>query len=200
MAVRIEKTFQVQQPMEKVWSFLSDPRKVVVCVPGAQITEQVDDRHYKGSISMKVGPSVSDFRGEIEILRLDPQAHEIEIFGKGQDIRGKGGASMKMTGTLRALPDGGAEVISVSEISVVGILAQVGSRMINEVSNIMFQQFVANFQEQLKAIPDAKSLGAAAAAPPATAPAPKPIKALPLALRALWAAITGLFRRSPKTN
>lgn len=193
MAVKIEKTFQAQQPIDKVWSFLSDPQRVVVCVPGAQITEKVDDKNYKGAISMKVGPTVTDFRGEIQILRLDSQAHEIEIMGKGKDVRGKGGASMKMTGTLRALPDGGTEVVSVSEVSVVGILAQVGSRMINEVSNIVFQQFVTNFQEQLKAIPDAKSLGAAAAAHPA--PAAKPIKAFPLLLSAIWAAITGLFRR-----
>lgn len=198
MAVKIEKTFQAQQPIEKVWSLLSDPKKVVVCVPGAQITEQVDERNYKGAISMKIGPTVTDFRGQIEILRLDPQAHEIEIMGKGQDVRGKGGASMKMTGSLRPLPDGGTEVISVSEVSVVGILAQVGSRMINEVSNIMFQQFVANFQEQLKAIPDAKSLGAAAATPPQPAPPAKPIKALPLIFSALWAAIKRLFSGSKK--
>ena len=183
--------------MEKVWSFLSDPGKVVVCVPGAQITEQIDDRHYKGSISMKVGPTVTDFRGEIEILRLDVQAREIEIRGKGQDVRGKGGASMKMTGSLRALPDGGTEVISVSEVSVVGILAQVGSRMIHEVSNVMFQQFVVNFQEQLKAIPNPMSLGAAAVTGPPP-PVPKPINAFSLALSALWAAIKGLFRHSSK--
>src|SRR5579864_8318881 len=105
MAVKIEKTFQVQQPIEKAWNFLSDPERVVVCVPGAKITERVDDRNYKGSISMKVGPTVTDFSGEIQILRLDAQAHEIEILGKGKDVRGKGGASMRMTGSLRSLPD-----------------------------------------------------------------------------------------------
>lgn len=198
MAVRIEKTFQIQQPIERVWNFLSDPRKVVVCVPGAQITEQIDDRHYKGSISMKVGPTVTDFRGEIEILRLDAQAHEIEIIAKGQDMRGKGAASMKMTGTVRPLPDGDTEVVSVSEISVVGTLAQVGARLINEVSNILFQQFVANFQEQLSAIPNPTSLGAAAAA---SSPVPaKPINAFSLAFSALWAAIKRLFHRSPKMD
>ena len=77
------------------------------------------------------------------------QAHEIEILGKGQDVRGKGSASMKMTGKLRAL-DGGTEVISISELNVVGILAQMGARVITEVSNIMFEQFVNNFKKQLQ--------------------------------------------------
>src|SRR5262249_43143546 len=105
MAVRIEKTFQVPEPVEKVWAFLSDPRKVVTSVPGAQITEEVDERNYKGAISWKVSPSVTDYKGEVQIGRLDPAADEIEILGKGQDVRGKGSAQMKMTGKLRELPE-----------------------------------------------------------------------------------------------
>jgi hypothetical protein len=79
MPLKIEKTFEVGQPIEKVWAFLSDPRKVATCVPGAQITEQVDEKTYKGAIKVKVGPSVTDYTGEVQIVRLDPQNHEIEI-------------------------------------------------------------------------------------------------------------------------
>jgi carbon monoxide dehydrogenase subunit G len=153
MAVKIEKTFRVDEPTDKVWAFLSDPRKVGACVPGAQITEQVDERTYKGAIKVKVGPSVTDYKGEVQIVRLDQVAHEIEILGKGQDVRGKGSASMKMTGKLHAL-DSGTEVTSISELNVVGILAQMGSRVISEVSNIMFEQFLSNFRKQLQS-PDA---------------------------------------------
>src|ERR1700679_3070000 len=98
MAVIIEKTFRVDEPVEKVWALLSDPRKVATCVPGAQITEQVDDKTYKGAIKVKAGPSTNEFKGELQVLLLDAQSHELEILGKGQDVRGKGSASMKMTG------------------------------------------------------------------------------------------------------
>ena len=187
MAVKIEKTFQIQEPVEKVWAFLSDPRKVATCVPGAQITEQVDEKTYKGSISVKVGPSVTDYRGEVQIVRLDNQAHEIEILGKGQDVRGKGSASMKMTGRLRALEGGGTEMVSVSELNVVGILAQMGARVINEVSNIMFEQFTTNFRQKLQG---GEAAGEAAA--------PKPISGLGLAFSALKATITG--RSGPESK
>src|SRR5262249_30324120 len=130
MAVKIEKSFQVSETVEKVWAFLSDPRQVVTCVPGAQITEQTDDRHYKGAIRVKVGPSVTDYKAELEMRRLDPQAHEIEMLGKGTDVRGKGSASMKMSGKVSATADGGSEVVSVSELNIVGILAQMGARVI----------------------------------------------------------------------
>lgn len=182
MAVKVEKTFQVQEPVEKVWAFLSDPRRVVTCVPGAQITEQVDDRNYKGAISVKVGPSVTDYKGAVEIVRLDPDAHEIEILGKGQDVRGKGSASMKMTGKLRAL-ENGTEVNSVSELNVVGILAQMGGRVINEVSNIMFEQFTNCFRQQLQGEEEGEGV--------AEARAPKPISAVGLAFSALKATIKG---------
>src|SRR5580700_3535646 len=162
MAMRIEKTFQVKEPVDQVWSLLSDPRRVATCVPGAKITDQMDEKTYKGTISVKVGPSATDYRGELEIIRLDPENHEIEILGKGQDVRGRGSASMKMTGKLRSLDDGGTEVTSISELNVVGILAQMGSRVISEVSNIMFGEFTKNFQAHLAQQADAPEAAAEA--------------------------------------
>jgi uncharacterized protein len=150
MAIRIEKTFQVQEPVESVWKLLIDPRKVASCVPGAMITEAVDERTYKGLVRVQVGPSITDYKGQLQIERLDEQNHEIEIVGKGQDVRGKGSASMKMTGKVQALPDGGSEVVSVSEVNVVGFLAQMGARMINEVSNKLFAEFTANIRAKLE--------------------------------------------------
>jgi carbon monoxide dehydrogenase subunit G len=149
MAVRIEKTFQVQEPPEKVWALLKDPRAVANFVPGAKITETVDEQTFKGAISVKVGPTVTDFKGELRVTRLDEQSHEIELEGKGQDVRGKGSASMKMTGKLSAT-DSGTEVKTISEVNVVGILAQLGGRMIQDVSDVMFREFVKRFQAQLE--------------------------------------------------
>ena len=183
VALRIEKTFQVKETLDKVWNFLSDPRKVAVCVPGAQIIEQVDEKTYKGAISVKVGPSVTDYKGEVTIVRLDPQNHEIEILGKGQDVRGRGSASMKMTGKLRPLDDGGTAVTSISELNVVGILAQMGSRVITEVSNIMFAEFTRNFQTHLEGLANASEAAAEATA--------TPVSAFSLA----WQAVKQVFRR-----
>jgi len=182
MALKIEKTFQVQEPVDEVWGFLSDPRKVATCVPGAQINEQVDENTYRGAISVKVGPSVTNYKGEVQVLRLDAQNHEIEILGKGQDVRGRGSASMKMIGKLSPLAAGGTEVTSISEVNVVGILAQMGSRVITEVSNIMFDAFTKNFQERLKA--------SAVQGDQAEHDELKPIQATSVA----WQAAKGLFR------
>jgi carbon monoxide dehydrogenase subunit G len=179
MAMQIEKDLQVKEPIDTVWNLLSDPRRVANCVPGAKITEQVDEKTYEGTITVKVGPSTTDYKGKLEIVRLDAENHEIEILGKGQDMKGRGSASMRMTGKARSLDEGGTEVTSVSEVNVVGMLAQMGSRVIAEVSNIIFAQFTKNFQAQLQQPAEA-----------ATAEA-KPISAASVA----WAAAKGAFHR-----
>jgi carbon monoxide dehydrogenase subunit G len=187
VSVNIEKTFQVKAPVDQVWKLLSDPRSVVNCVPGAQLNEAVDDRTFKGALTVKVGPSVTDYKGEVRIERLNPVVHEIEITGKGLDVRGKGSASMKMTGTVRALPDGATEVSTVADVNVVGILAQFGGRMIHDVSDVMFGEFVKRFQLQLQQVPGA--------ADTATATAPKPVNAVRLLIVALGASIGRLLGR-----
>lgn len=197
MAIRIEKTFQVEEPLENVWKFISDPRKVANCLPGAQITEAVDDRTFKGVIKVQVGPSVTDYKGQVHIERLDDQNHEIEIVGKGQDVRGKGSASMKMTGKVQTLPDGSTEVASVAEVNVVGLLAQLGARMIQEVSNKMFAEFTSNLRIRLEKerVPASASATAQIATPEA-----QPIKALPLLFSVIQDPIVRLFRRVFKNS
>jgi carbon monoxide dehydrogenase subunit G len=192
MAIKIEKTFQVQEPLESVWAFISDPRKVANCLPGAQITETVDDRTFKGVIKIQVGPSVTDYKGQVHIERIDKEQHEIEFVGKGQDVRGKGSASMKMTGSVRALPDGNTEVGSVAEVNVVGLLAQMGGRMIQEVSNQMFARFTANFTARLQQERTASGDPAAAQAGAEDA---KPIQAVPILLSAARDSVAGSIRR-----
>src|ERR1700751_1892239 len=149
MAIKIGTRFQAPETAAEVWKILSDPRSVASCVPGAQVTEAVDERTYKGVIKVKLGPTVTDYKGEAHIERLADQNRVIEMIGKGQDVRGKGSASMKMTGMVRELPAGGSEVVTISEINVVGILAQMGSRMIQEVANLMFEQFTKNLRQRL---------------------------------------------------
>ena len=216
MQTTIEKTFRVEASIEEAWAFLSDPNRVVTCVPGATLTEQVDDHNYKGAVSMKVGPVVTDFRGTITIDRLDEATHELELSGSGQDAKGKGSATMKMTGRLRALDDGGTEVTSSMEVNVVGKLAQFGARLFNDISNRMFEQFVDCFTDSLPAsepaaesapasttgepaAPAASEAGAKATATPpktqAQQQAAEPVKALPLLFQALGSSIGRLFRR-----
>ena len=152
----------------------------------------MDDRTFKGLIKVQVGPSVTDYKGQVHIERLDEQNHEIEIVGKGQDVRGKGSASMKMTGKVQSLPDGSTEVASVAEVNVVGLLAQMGARMIQEVSNKMFAEFTSNLRARLE---QERGPASEPAKTQITTEEPQPIKALPIVLSIARESAGRVFRR-----
>jgi uncharacterized protein len=187
VAVKVENNFQVPEPIDRVWELLSDPAKVVVCVPGARLTGRIDDETFTGTISVKVGPSLSEYKGQVHVDKRDAEAHEIELSGKGQDVRGKGSASMKMSGRLAALPDGGTAVFTVSEVTVVGLLAQLGGRMIQDVSSVMFKEFVKRFQQQLQQGP--------AAVTPDPSAAVEPVQAVRVVGQAIGEVLGRPFRR-----
>jgi uncharacterized protein len=185
MALEISKTFVVKAPPEAVWSFLTDLPRVARCLPGAAIGEKVDEKTSTGTMTVKVGPVSSSYRGKVSFERLDPVARTAEIVASGQDVRGKGGADMRLTSSLKALPGGSTEVTAVSLVNVTGILAQMGRGMIQDVSDEMFQLFSERMRAELEAPAPPAGSGAPSAGAPAAPSAAAPAAAEPVALDAV---------------
>ena len=149
MNTLITKDFEIAQPIDVVWKSLANPEEIVGCVPGASITEKIDDRNYKGQVVTKFGPIKAAYAGDIEIVELDEANHKMVLKGRGLDSKGKGSADMIMNGVLKE--EGGKTQVNFSmDITIVGKLAQFGSRLINDVSDQLLNQFVKNFSNQLE--------------------------------------------------
>ena len=150
MAVPIEKNFAVKTSPDRVWAFLTDPYRVAKCLPGAAITEQLDDQTYAGTITVKVGPVSASYKGQVRFERLDQQSRTAELTGRGMDVRGKGGADMRMTSHVIERGPDETEVTVTSEVTVTGILAQFGRGMIVDVSDQLFEQFTEAMRAELE--------------------------------------------------
>lgn len=153
MKTQINKNFHIAEPIGKVWAAMSNPEEIVTCVPGASIIEKIDEMNYKGAVVTKFGPIKTSFTGDIEIQELDESNHKMMLNGKGLDSKGKGSAEMQMVGTL-VEKDGGTDVDFNMDITIIGKLAQFGSRLINDVSDQLINQFVANFKQKLASTAD----------------------------------------------
>src|SRR6202035_969607 len=151
MGMEITKSFVVKAPASAVWEFLTDPTRVARCLPGAAITEKVDEKTYGGTITVKVGPVTANYRGKMRFERLDAAAREAEISASGQETRGKGGADMRMKSRVVERPGGETEVEVVSDVNVMGVLAQFGRGMIQDVSDQLFQKFADGMRRELEA-------------------------------------------------
>jgi len=156
MKVKISKTFSIRAPVSDVWGLMTDVKKVSSCIPGAQYDQDMGDNKHSVMMVVKVGPIKSSYRGEVSIRSMDQENHIIEIDGKGTDTKGKGGATMELVGSITDKGDGTSEVKGDSTITILGLLAQFGSRMIEDVSNQLFLEFTASLAKVLEG--DGKSL------------------------------------------
>jgi carbon monoxide dehydrogenase subunit G len=176
MAFEIVKTFVVRSPPEQVWGFLTDPEKVARCLPGAAITGKLDEKTWQGTMTVKVGPVSSSYKGKLAFEKLDAASHTAEIVATGQDVRGRGGADLRLTSTLQQKTPGETEITTTSRVNITGILAQMGRGMVQDVSDQMFQIFSQRVRAELES---ARAAEPAAAAP---IPVPAPTTAKPEAL------------------
>ena len=221
--MKLEQSFEVDAPIERVWDTLIDVQRVAPCLPGASLDEARDDGSYHGSFQVKLGPTTASYRGTLKMEHVDHDAHTVTMKASGQDKRGQGTASATMVSTL--VSEGGGTKVSVdTDFTITGRLARFGrGGMIQDVSNRLMRDFAECLQETIGSEPAAggaaaggEAAGTAATQPaaggeeaPAPAPMPpaprpeaKPIKGFSLLfsvlrdrLRRLFAALRDRVRR-----
>ncbi len=150
--MRIEEGFTIDAPAADVWAILSDPRQLSILLPGAEITEQIDDTTWAGGMTVRVGPLVATYAGTVSFI-LNEDERSAVVHARGQGKAGMGTAEMTMNSRVMALPDGGSEVTMDSEVTVTGILAQLGRGMTQVVSKRMLQEFVRRLTSALEVSP-----------------------------------------------
>jgi len=149
MTTTITRSFQAEESIDHVWSNISNPERLVTCLPGASLTETVDEKNFKGEVVMKFGPIKAKYNGLITFEELNAETKTMKMIGKGLDSKGKGSADMVMNCKL-AEKEGGTSVDYTIDITITGMLAQFGARLITDVTNSVFDEFTANFKGKLK--------------------------------------------------
>jgi carbon monoxide dehydrogenase subunit G len=192
--MRLEHSFQVTAPLQRVWEKLIDVEQVAPCLPGAEITEAGDDGTYHGTFSVRLGPTTAAYRGQLAMEEVDESAHRVVMRASGQDKRGQGSAKASIVSVMSET--GGVTTVEVeTDFTITGRLARFGrGGMIQDVSNRLLRDFSDCLQKTIEAVPE-PGAEAAEAAPPAPPPAAKPIGGLSLFFRVLGDRIRRLFRR-----
>jgi carbon monoxide dehydrogenase subunit G len=199
--VLIENEFRATAPVEQLWAFLLDVERIAPCMPGAELTETVDDRTWKGRVSMKFGPVAMAFAGTVVMQERDDAAHRVVLSAKGMEQKGKGAANATVTSWLEPADDGTSVVKMTADISLTGAAAQLSRGLMPEVSKKLTQQFADCLET---------TLVAANVAPPVEAPVPveaampadaapvaptRPVGGIGLGLSAVWAVVKNFLRR-----
>lgn len=184
--MQIDNAFEVPLPPDQAWKVLMDIARMAPCMPGAALTEVVDDRTYKGTVAVRLGPVALSFAGDVMFESIDEASHTARVKAQGRDAKGRGGANAIVDFHLLPIANG-SQVRVRTDLALSGSIAQYGraSGMIQGVATELVGQFATALKAQLAPV-------AAAAAPP---PA-KPISGFALIARVLWDSLRRLFRRA----
>jgi carbon monoxide dehydrogenase subunit G len=218
----MEQSFEVNAHIDEVWKALIDIERVAPCLPGADITEETEDGSFKGTFTVKLGPTTASYNGVLKIEDADPEAYRAVLNARGTDKRGQGGATATIVNTLTER-DGKTHVHANTDFTITGRLARFGrAGMIEDISNRLMRDFATCLQRQLErehqaeaaaagaaaegAAPEDTGSGNGAAAVPPRPPEPyahqlpphepaKPINAFRLVLSITYGKLAKLFNR-----
>lgn len=201
--MELRNVFEVPAPIDRAWAFLLDVERVAPCMPGAELTEVVDEKTWKGKVNVKLGPISLSYSGTVVMQERDDEARRVVLKASGTETRGKGTASAVANASMEMTDDGKTRVEISTDLTLSGAAAQLGRGMIGDVAQRLTGEFADCITSRLSSSGGGGSGGSNAAAgslgsPPGFAEAvspPRPVKGLRLGFWALFRAIGRSFRR-----
>lgn len=177
--MQIKSEFEVAESPEKVWAFFNDIPAVASCLPGADISEKIDDDNYAGTVVMGLGPVKLNFAGRANVRERDEENQRIVVDATGSEQKGRGEAALLLNAALA--PSGAGTRVDIEQsLQLSGAAAQYGRGMVQDVTAILIDQFAANMSAKLTALEQGVAF-----VPGETQAA----SGFAIALRALWMAL-----------
>jgi len=143
--MKLEGSYEVKAPREKVWSAFLDPETLRKAIPGCEKLEMIGPDEYKATLKIGVAAVKGTFEGKVRLSDKKP-SDSYRLAAEGS-----GGPGFVRADTLISLADidGGTRVSYTADVQVGGLIAGVGQRMLGGVSKMMADQFFNRMSEQL---------------------------------------------------
>lgn len=192
--MKLENSFQVSAPRKAAWELLLDVPRVIPCMPGAELTETVDDANWKATMSVKLGPISLAFATDVARQEVDEADSSVVLAAKAKEMRGRGGAQATIESRLSE-SDGRTQIDIVTDLAMSGAVAQYGRGIVQDVSAQLVKQFAECLELQLA--------GTAEDAEAAVEQAAKPVSGGALGaaaiFRSILQALARLLGRGPQS-
>ena len=200
--MEFDNEFEVPAPIDQAWDILMDIQRIAPCVPGAELTEIIDDKTYKGKISVKLGPVALTFNGQTTFEELDTANYSAKLKAQGTDSKGRGGAHANVAFRMES-SNNGTKVIIDTSLQLSGAVAQYGRGvgMVKDLSQHIISQFAENLKNnvidaEIKAEKEIDLSKATSKNPtPVVTPPPTaaPLQVGGMGLKIIWNAIKRFF-------
>lgn len=143
--MKLPATHTFKASREKVFAALVDPVVLQKCIEGCEKMEKTGEDSYDAHLRIGVAGIKGSYIGKIRVEEKNPpESFTLQAEGKGGPGWVKGTASMQIS------PKGdGSELRCESEGQVGGVIAAVGSRLVEAAAKKMLNDFFRKLGEQL---------------------------------------------------
>jgi uncharacterized protein len=144
--MKIEGTYAIQAPRERVFQALTDPAILQKTIPGCERMEKAGENKYNATLSAGAGPIKGTFTATVSIENaVAPSNYRLVLEGKGQP------GFIKGSGDLVLDDDNGATLIRYTgNVQVGGMLASVGQRLIESTAKLLAGKFFSALENELR--------------------------------------------------
>ena len=147
--MKINNEFTVDAPVETAWDTMLDLERVAPCLPGASLQEAQENGEYEGSIQVKIGPVITDYRGTIKVDEADEENRRVVLKASGRDAKGQGSASATIVSTMQGEDGGQTKVSAETDMELTGRAAQFGRGIAQDVATSMLDQFASCLEKEI---------------------------------------------------
>lgn len=149
--MKLEHSFDIAAEPDVAWRTLLDIPRIAPCMPGAELTEIIDQRKFKGAAKVKLGPVQLQFAGDAEIKEIDDENHRALLVASGKDAKGRGSANAEVAFNLVNAGDGRTRVDMYTDLALTGSVAQYGraTGLIDEIARQLISDFASNLESEL---------------------------------------------------
>ncbi|MFQ5827601.1 MAG: CoxG family protein [Candidatus Methylomirabilia bacterium] len=143
--MKIEGSYTLPAPRERVWQALLDPEQLVKVIPGCERLEAVGGDEYKATLKVGVAAVKGTFDGKVRLSDKEPPSrYKMAVEGSGAQGFMRGEASMELSEV-----GGGTRVACHADLQVGGLIAGVGQRMLGGVAKMTLDQFFSRVAQEL---------------------------------------------------
>ena len=131
-------TVDIPAPRDRVFAFVTDPDRIGACGPGVQSIETLDPTHFRATAKVGVGFITAKFTVDLEIAESQPPDMAI-IKARGQAP----GSAVDAVGRMNLVdgPEPGTTtMLWAADVTISGMIASVGSRMVEGTADKMIGQ------------------------------------------------------------
>jgi uncharacterized protein len=144
---RLAASFAIDLPPDRVFAALVDPAVLQRCIPGCEELKAIGPDIYEARLKIGVAGMKGTYTGRAEVRdKHPPESFTLVFDGKGAPGFVRGSAAVRLTAE-----SSGTRVTTDADVQVGGLIAAVGSRLVDATARKLADDFFRQLAAEIHA-------------------------------------------------